>query len=292
MQRLFRLAFVALAWNGIITPAGAQQFKDEIIGTEVNRRMPENGVAAGKFSRYVIFDSTYRRPRRIWMYTPPGYRERGKPNNLLVVFDGEDYFNAIPLPMILDTLLAAKKTQPFVAMFVDDSIGQARSADLSNRAKFAVFVGRQLMPWVRKNWNVTKKPDRTIIGGFSNGGLGASYVAFRRPDLFGNVISQSGAFWRGDEGESTPGEWLTSQYGSDKKRDIRFVVDVGERETMTSRGENAPTMIEVNRRFRDALIAKGYKVTYEEVKDGVHSEVTWAPRFPLGLIELTKDWHL
>lgn len=55
--------------------------------------------------------------------------------------------------MILDTLLAAKKTLSFVAVFVDDSTGHVRSADLSNRSKFAVFIGRQLMPWVRKNWN-------------------------------------------------------------------------------------------------------------------------------------------
>jgi enterochelin esterase family protein len=267
------------------------QTSDDLVGTQVNRRMPEAGIAAGKFMQYVIFDSTYRRPRRIWVYTPPGYRERGTPHDLLMVFDGEDYFNAIPLPYILDTLIAAGKAPPFVAVFVDDSIGQARVNDLSNSSKFAGFIGRQLIPWVRKNWNVTRKADRSIVAGFSNGGLGASYIAFRRPDLFGNVYSQSGAFWRGNEGGSTPPEWLTSQYASDKKRDIRFVLDVGDQETAKVLGGTGPVFIETNRRFRDALLSKGYSVTYTEVPNGVHSEATWAPRFPIGLVTLTQNWR-
>ncbi|MBA3657558.1 MAG: esterase family protein, partial [Gemmatimonadaceae bacterium] len=186
----------------VVHPANAgaqQQMADELAGTEVNRRLGESETPAGRLMMHVIFDSTYRRPRRIWVYTPPGYRERGTPHDLLVVFDGEDYFNSIPLPLILDTLLAASKAPPFVAVFVDDSIGQARSDDLSNHSRFAAFVGRQLVPWVRRNWNVTRKSNRTVIAGFSNGGLGASYLAFKRPDLFGNVYSQSGAFWRGNE---------------------------------------------------------------------------------------------
>lgn len=286
MRRLLFLFLLSVA-----VPVLARGQSDDLIGTDVNRRLAEASIPAGRFVQHVIFDSTYRRPRRIWVYTPPGYRERGKPYDLLVVFDGEDYFNAIPLPMILDTLLAGKQIPPFVAVFVDDSIGQARIDDLSNRSKFAAFIGRQLMPWVRKNWNVTRRADHTIAAGSSNGGLGASYLAFRRPDLFGNVYSQSGAFWRGNEGSSSPPEWLTAQYASEKKKGIRFVIDIGEKETHHVLGGTGPVFIETNRRFRDALVAKGYSVDYTEVPAGVHSEATWAPRFPLGLLALTKDWE-
>lgn len=286
-----RIILLVLALTASLAgTAASAQGPDDLVGTEVNRKLADARIPAGRFTQYVIFDSTYRRPRRIWVYTPPGYRERGKPYDLMMVFDGEDYFNAIPLPMILDTLLAAKQTPAFVTVFVDDSIGQARIDDLSNHSKFASFIGRQLVPWVRKNWNVTRKPDRTIIAGFSNGGLGASYIALRRPDLFGNVYSQSGAFWRGNEGGSNPPEWLTSQYAAEKKKDIRFVLDVGEKETARVLGGTGPVFIETNRRFRDALLAKGYSVDYTEIPDGVHSEVTWSARFPYALISLTKGW--
>ncbi len=290
MRTILLPALVAVLSIACVSAAQAQ-LPDELTGTEVNRRLPEAGVPAGRFTQYVIFDSTYRRPRRIWIYTPPGYRERGTPFDLLVVFDGEDYFNAIPLPYILDTLLAAKKTPPFVAVFVDDSVGQTRVNDLSNSSKFAGFVGRQLVPWVRKNWNVTRKADRSIVAGFSNGGLGASYIAYRRPDLFGNVYSQSGAFWRGNEGGSNPPEWLTSQYAAEKRKAIRFVLDVGDQETERVLGESGPNFIETNRRFRDALLSKGYSATYTEVLNGVHSEANWAPRFPFGLLALTASWN-
>lgn len=268
----------------------AQSPTEELTGSDMNRRLAD-GVASGHFVQHVIFDSTYRRPRRIWVYTPPGYRPRGTPYNLLVVFDGEDYFNAIPLPMILDTLLAAKKAPPFVAVFVDDSIGAARTGDLANQPRFAAFVGRQLIPWVRKNWNVTRKPERSIVAGFSNGGLGASYIAFRRPDLFGNVYSQSGAFWHGPEGRNNPEEWLTLQFRSEKRKEIRFVLDVGDQETSKVMGGTGPVFIETNRLFRDALLGKGYNVTYTEVPDADHnSEGNWAPRFPYGLLAITESW--
>jgi pimeloyl-ACP methyl ester carboxylesterase len=42
-------------------------------------------------------------------------------------------------------------------------------------------------------------PRRVIVTGSSAGGLAAAYVALMRPDLFGNVLSRSGAFWRGAE---------------------------------------------------------------------------------------------
>ena len=97
------------------------------------------------------------------------------------------------------------------------------------------------MPWVRQHWNVTTDPHRTIVTGSSAGGLAAAYVAFERPDLFGSVLSQSGAFWRGNEGSNdAPWEWLTSQYAGAPKKDIRFFLDVGALETRARSEERLP----------------------------------------------------
>ena len=60
---------------------------------------------------------------------------------------------------------------------------------------------------------------------------------FRRPDLFGNVLSQSGAFWRGSEGSNdAPYEWLTSQYAAAARKPIRFLLNVGSTETRGAMG--------------------------------------------------------
>ncbi len=201
---------------------------------------------------------------------------------MLVVFDGWEYLNEIPLPGILDSLIAARKIPPAVALLIDDSTGGVRLNDLANHEEFVRFVGDELIPWVRQKWNVTHDPHHTVITGSSAGGLAAAFLALRRPDLFGNVLSQSGAFWRGAEGSnSAPFEWLTKQYVEKPRSDIRFFLDVGDREKLGALQGTAPSILEANRRLRDVLLGKGYPVTYFEVPNGAHAPEFWRLRLPV-----------
>jgi enterochelin esterase-like enzyme len=253
---------------------------------------PRPAIAAGRLEAYVLYDSSYQRPRRLWVYTPPAYdAARAIPYPLIVAFDGAEYYDTMPLPMILDTLLAARKAPPFVAVLIDDGGGAVRIADLGNTARMTEFLGRQLMPWVRRGWHVTADPHRVIVTGASAGGLGAAFVALARPDLFGNVWSQSGAFWRGAEGSNSPPyEWLTRQVTTAARKEIRFYVDVGELEDHPTLGGSGPNFRDATRRFRDALEAKGYQVTYTEVPGGNHAERWWRLRLPDGIVGLSAAW--
>ena len=249
-------------------------------------------IAAGALVEHVLYDSAYKRSRRIWLYTPPGYdARRPTPYPLIVAFDGDEYRDTMPLPMILDTLLAAKRAPAFVAVLVDDSSSATRIADLGNSARMVDFLGKQLMPWVRSTVNVTSDPRRVIVTGSSAGGLGAAYVAFKRPDVFGNVWSQSGAFWRGAEASNDPPyEWLTQEVRRSPKKDVRFYMDVGEMEDHPTLGGNGPNFRDANRRLRDALKAKGYDVTYTEVPGGNHAERWWRERLSVGIAALSAGW--
>lgn len=249
-------------------------------------------VVAGRLEAHVLYDSSYRRPRRVWVYTPPGYdTTRAAPYPLIVAFDGDEYRDTMPLPLVLDTLLAARRAPAFVAVLVDDSSGAARIADLANSSRMVDFLARQLLPWVRRGWHVTRDPHRVIVTGSSAGGLGASYVAFQRPDLFGNVWSQSGAFWRGAEGSNTaPWEWLTRQVAAAPHKDVRFCLDVGELEDHATLGGTGPNFRDATRRFRDALVARGYDVSYTEVPGGNHGEPWWRPRLAHGIVTLAAGW--
>ena len=253
---------------------------------------PRPGIAAGRLEAHVLYDSTYRRPRRIWLYTPPAYdARRALPYPLVLAFDGDNYRDTMPLPLILDTLLATRRAPAFVAVLVDDSSDGARIAELGNAARMADFLARQLVPWVRHGWNVTRDPHRVIVTGSSAGGLAAAYVAFARPDLFGNVWSQSGAFWRGAEGSNgPPWEWLTHEVQAVPRKDVRFYLDVGELEDHPTLGGSGPNFRDANRRFRDALKAKGYEVTYTEVPGGNHAERWWRVRLPDGIVALSAGW--
>lgn len=249
-------------------------------------------IAAGKLESFTVHDSSYRREREIWVYTPPGYDPgRSTPYPLIVAFDGEEYRYEMPLPALLDTLLATGRAPAFVALLVDDSEGAVRIADLGNSSRMARFLGDQLVPWLQKGWHVTHDPRKVIVTGSSAGGLGAAYMAFERPDIFGNVWSQSGAFWRGAEGSNEPPwEWLTKQVTASAKKEIRFLIDVGEMENHPTLGGSGPNFRDANRRFRDALKSKGYDVTYTEVPGGNHAPQWWRPRLVEGIIALSADW--
>jgi enterochelin esterase-like enzyme len=245
---------------------------------------------AGKVEEFRVASPADKRERRVWVYSPPVCASgSARACDFLVVFDGREYLEDISLPRILDALLAGKKAGPFVAVLIDNSTGGERLADLANHARFADFVGGELVEWARGRWNVTRNPHRTIVAGSSAGGLAAAYVAFRRPEVFGNVLSQSGAFWRGNEGSNGPPyEWLTGQVAASPKKDIRFLLEVGSKESAGAMGGQAPSILEANRRLRDALRAKGYVVTFAEVPNGTHSQETWRERLPAAIASLAR----
>jgi enterochelin esterase family protein len=248
-------------------------------------------AAQGHVCEQSIPSRIYGHPRTVWVYTPAGYKTGPTGYPLIVAFDGDDYRgDTMRLPMVLDSLIAAGKLPPTVALLIDNASGAARLNDLANQPAFAEFLATEAIPWLRLHYNVTRDPHRTIVTGSSAGGLGASYVALVHPEIFGNVLSQSGAYWRGAaSSNSPPWEWLTGQYYARPKKDVRFVVDVGAGETHRALG-SGPVFIEAVRRFRDALKSKGYAVIYTEVPGGQHAPQFWRPRLAVDLVALTSDW--
>jgi enterochelin esterase family protein len=247
---------------------------------------------AGRLAPFVLYDSAYQRPRRLWVYTPPGFTAGAFPTYpLIVAFDGDEYRDTMPLPQVLDSLVAMHNAPAFIAVLIDDSVSSVRIADLGNSARMVRFLGHQLIPWVRARWPVTTDPHRVIITGTSAGGLAAAYVAFERPDLFGNVWSQSGAFWRGAEASNdAPYEWLTGQVGAGPKHDVKFILDVGALEDHSTLGGSGPNFLQAHRRFTDALRAKGYDVTATEVPGGNHAPQWWRQRLAFGIIQIASGW--
>jgi enterochelin esterase-like enzyme len=252
----------------------------------VRGQVPADGK--GKTAEITIPSKTYPNGRHGWVYTPAGYPASCRPScNLMVVFDGSMYLGAMPLPDILDSLIAAKRTPPTVAMLFDNGAPPGRLADLANSKRFASFVANELVPWMRQHYAVTRAADRTIIAGSSAGGLGATYIALEHPDLFGNVLSQSGAFWRGNEASNDPPyEWLTVQFAMSPKVNVRLFLDVGSLETHGALGGAAPSLLDANRRLREVLRKKGYAIDYFEVPNGEHSPESWRARLPFGIVSL------
>ncbi len=225
--------------------------------------------------------------RAVSVYTPAGYDPQGGPYGLLVLFDGQAYRGVIPTPTILDNLVASKKIHPLVALLVDNVSGATRDRDLQCSAPFADFLAKELLPWARQHYRLSIDPKQTIVGGSSFGGLSAAYCAFRYPEVFGAVLSQSSSFgyypgWISDRDrtDSSPYGWLTRQFVTTRKLPIRFYLEAGLFETAYPKG-----LLAENRRMRDVLEAKGYSIVYSEFAGG-HEYLNWRGSLADGLIVL------
>jgi enterochelin esterase family protein len=244
---------------------------------------PRPDVAQRPMKEHTLHSAALGEDRNFAVYVPPGYDAKGAPCGLLVAFDGD----GLPEdPTTLDNLIAAGRIPPLVGVFVRQ---RDRSHELTCSPTFVKFLADELVPWVRANYAVNADPKRAIVRGLSLGGLMASYCAFERPDVFGNVLSQSGSYQWLPEADMTssalppvaaePG-WLTRQYVAAPKRDVTFYLEAGRFEDISHNG-----LLTENRRLRDVLRAKGYTVHYSEFTGG-HDPANWRGSFADGLLAL------
>ncbi|AGL17953.1 esterase family protein [Actinoplanes sp. N902-109] len=234
--------------------------------------LPQPGVPAGTIEPATLGE------RRVAVYRPAGERRAGLP--AVVIFDGYLGRTMMRIPTTVDNLVAAGRIPPLVAIFVDGT-DATRDDDLSPTAgRTTEFVVRELLPWARREYGISPFPRDIAAAGSSYGGLAAAVLALREPGVFGAVLSQSGSFWW----PAAEPEWLLREITRQPRLDLRFYLDVGDRETFTVT-PGVPDQRTVNRRLRDALRAKGYPVTYAEYA-GEHDYVNWRNTFADGLIAL------
>lgn len=253
---------------------------------------PTPGVPAGHLNVHRLSSKILGNERRIWVYTAPGYKPNGGPYHLLVLFDGWTYSQMIPTSTILDNLQAKAGLPPLIAVMVEHPTQKDRILELACYPPFNKFLAQELIPWIRQHYNVTSNPAQTIVGGQSRGGLAAAFAGLQHPEIFGNVLSQSGYFsWDPKEEEQQEDieyEWVIRQYVASPKLRLRFYLSVGLLEKQHE-FPDSPSLLQANRHMRDVLQAKGYSVRYNEVSAG-HEIITHAATLPDGLLFLAgKD---
>jgi enterochelin esterase family protein len=262
------------------------------------------GVAQGRIEKQTIKSAVQKIDRPFSVYTPANYKADGPPNALLILFDGEDLSDDQYQVTTLNNLIAAGKIPPTVAVFVEN-VSRRRLVDLVANPEFADFMAKELVPWVRLHYNVTKEAKQTVLSGYSAGGLAAPYVALRHSEVFGNVLSLSGAFWwsfehqggvcgsrcpesGGTGGENskdatTEGNFLVREFIAIPKLPLRFYFAAGTFEIDREGGGGG--ILESTRHLRDVLRAKGNEVHYQQFVGG-HDGLSWRGGLADGLIKL------
>jgi enterochelin esterase family protein len=226
--------------------------------------------------------------RQIWIYTPPGYTPTAGPYPLLVLLDGAAYvsnrFNNAP--GTLDNLINDGRIRPTIALFDPGN----RAGGFAGHAGYGEALVKEVLPMLRASYPISTSPADTVIGGFSAGGTAAAQIALLHSDVFGNVLSQSGAFRNRDPGDEEPNATVR-KYLAAPRRPVRFYLEAGTYDNVP--GANLPlrdlvldeTNLMGNRHLRDVLRAKGYDVTYREVGGG-HEGVHWRAMLADGLMTL------
>jgi enterochelin esterase family protein len=252
------------------------------VGAEapLNPYLRSDNAPHGSLEKFEIPSAVLGSKRTVTLYTPAETLGAAKPFPLVLLFDGESYLTDVATPSILDNMIAGKAIPPVVVAFVHTE--GTRDDDLQPNEKYQEFLAKDLVPWIRKRYRVSQEPRLNVVAGGSFGGLAAAYTAFVHPEIFGNVLSQSGSYWWSptylqDVSPSPNAGWMVKKFAESAPKPIRFYMSVGLWE--------GAGMLSGNRILHSVLTGKRNEVIYTEVESG-HNYLNFQSTLPEGLVAL------
>jgi len=161
------------------------------------------------------------------VYEPPAYAAdsaRRFPVAYWLHGSGGGVSGLARLSALVDEAIAARRTPPFLMVFVN-GLRMGMYVDWANgRAPLETVIVHELRPHVDTNWRTIATREGRLLDGFSMGGYGAARFGFRYPELFRNV-SMMGAGPMQETLERTPRasgvraeDLLRDVYGGDQDR--------------------------------------------------------------------------
>lgn len=247
--------------------------------------------------------------RKYWVHLPPGYDPNHEPPyKVLVHLDGAETIKSMQLPAIMEA--APVEVEPTITIYVDQGnrgieYGCGEDAEL-----FADFLAKEFLPGLWDDFpGMSKKPEDTTIAGFSMGGNAATQIGTRHPEVFGNVISQSGALWMGGpdpvSGDFKPTEGLLAKlkhqnYANNPNNEFAkkqcFYLNAGNMETgltaltpdgQLSQSPDGVALVTANKNFVQFLESQGVVCKLEEYS-GDHCFAEWQNLLVEGLIKTSQ----
>jgi enterochelin esterase family protein len=142
-----------------------------------------------------------------WIYVPAQYKAE-TPAHVMVFCDGSGFVKDdgnFRVPTVFDNLIASGQMPVTIGIFINPGVFPAadpKAKPRSNRSfeydslgdLHARFLIEEILPAVKKDYNLTDNPDHRAICGNSSGGICAFTVAWERPDAFRKVVSHIGSF--------------------------------------------------------------------------------------------------
>jgi len=158
--------------------------------------------------------------RRVYVYTPPGYRTGTERYPVLYLLHGgggdeEAWTSMGRTPQILDSLIAQGKAKPMIVVMTNGdanqtaaqslvpppprSAGMSASPTVGAALAFPESLVADVVPYIDKTYRTLADRQSRAVAGLSMGGMHAATVALLHPDTFAWVGCFSGAYpvWPG-----------------------------------------------------------------------------------------------
>ncbi len=213
--------------------------------------------------------------REIQVYLPATFR-KNRQYPLLVVHDGIDYLRYADFQNVLDNLINRLDIPPMIVALTQSP---DRLKEYAGNIQHAQFIGEDLLPYMQEHFPVIDKPQSRCLMGASFGGVASLHSAWRFPNLFGNLLLQSGSFAFSDLGRHKRGpvfdpvvEFMNEFRADSVMPAERIFISCGMYESL----------IYENRSLVPHLQQKGVEVHFEEARDA-HNWQNWRDRLRIGL---------
>lgn len=198
------------------------------------------------------------------------------PANLLIFHDGQN-LGAWEAVQTINDLVESGAIPPTVLVAIDHT-GERRIREFGyGAAGYARFVVREVVPYVRKTYDVRRDRSATWMAGSSMGGLVTLHTAALYPDVFGRLLVLSPSVWwnrrtilRAIKRPGVLGGIFSRSNGLRADVDVWLSIGLNE-------GHEA---VADTRRLRQTLTEMRHgdvsRLRYYEDPDGGHNEASWA----------------
>ena len=184
--------------------------------------------------------------------------------------DAEIYLHRMQLEDWITEWNESSPEKPLTGVFLSHIDQSHRHRDFVCNEDYTEFLVEVAIPYLREWDIISDKPP--ILVGLSLSGLAAIYAAWKHPDAFSGVLSQSPSAWWEDE-------WFITEFQAAPQLLTPVWLSVGLRE-IDEYVEHTPTLIqqisqlESCRRLADVLLNSGCNVKLHEF-DGGHDPDCW-----------------
>lgn len=212
--------------------------------------------------------------RRVYIYTPPGYDQRGEekyPTLYILHGGGEDergWAEQGRTNVILDNLIAAGKAKPMVVVMPDANVGGGGPMFGENMLRsFEGEMVRGVIPFVEKEYRVRTDAAGRAMAGLSLGGIHTLYTGVHHTDRFAYLGVFSSGWIQQAQGDLARAQYDLMAHRADSiNNELKvFWISDGEKEDIAYK--NCQAML---KKFDDLKI----KYTYSEYPGG-HTWPVW-----------------